>query len=196
MRIRSLADLDVMAVAVDDAVRRQFSRPDADVSATIADAYYALFLPDMGHWTPRRFGRRLRSVAPDVLRQGLYESIELFFRYPGPAPRRTSQRQRKVTSEILWQDVYRLAGEACIDPGPRTYGELAAIAEGRRKLEWAQTACIRADLLNSNPFRKGGGSAKPEDLDPTGGLKDGGGAKQSMEITPDAIGVLGRVFGR
>jgi hypothetical protein len=90
--------------------------------------------------------------------------------------------------------VYRLAGEAGVAPGPHTYGELAAMADGRRRFEWAQTAALRADVINANPFRRGS-AIRPQDLDPTGGLKEAG-TGGGIELTPDEQGIdlLARFF--
>lgn len=194
VRMRSIADLDAMALAVDEALRARLAEPTRDSSATIADAFYAIFLPEIGGASARRFGRRLRSVSPAELRQWLFDEMAEFFRLPGPEPDQRPKAQRTITAELLWGDVYRLAGEAGVDPGPRTYGELAAIAHGRRRHDWAQTACLRADIQNSQPFRKGK-PAMAADLDPTGGLRESGSHPQAMEITPGSIDVMGRVFG-
>lgn len=193
VRIRGLAGLDVMALAADEAAAARYAGPSPEVSAEIADALFALFLPDAvaAGIDDRAFGRRLR-VRADELRTLLFEGVAEFFAMPGPPP--TGPGGREATAEELWQDVYRLAGEAGIDPGPRTYGELAVLADGRRRAEWGRTAALRADVINSNPYRKGQ-AVRPADLDPTGGLKEAG-TGGGIELTPDDAGIelLARAF--
>jgi len=188
VRIRDLADLDVMALVTDEATSARIAGDEQDASADIVDALFALFLPDAERLgvTDRQFGKRLRGVKADELRTMFFEGVASFFRMPGPEPKQHGQRI--VTAAELWQDVYRLAGEAGVAPGPHTYGELAAMADGRRKLEWAQTAALRADVINNNGFRRGA-PVHPKELDPTGGLKDADAGGGGVELTPDENGI-------
>lgn len=188
VRMRDLADLDVMAIVTDDATSDRLTDDEKQASADIVDALFAVFLPDAERLkiTDRQFGKRLRGVKADDLRSLFFEGLAAFFRMPGPEPKQTGQRI--VTAAELWEDVYRLAGEACVAPGPHTYGELAAMANGRRRLEWAQTAALRADVINNNGFRRGA-PVHPKDLDPTGGLKEADTGGGGVELTPDENGI-------
>jgi hypothetical protein len=194
VRMRDLAGLDVMAAVTDEAESDRLASDDKQASADLVDALYALFLPDAERLrvTDRQFGKRLRGVTTHELRMLFFGGLAEFFRMPGPEPEQKGSRI--ATAADLWEDVYRLAGEACVAPGPHTYGELAALANGRRRLEWAQTATLRADFINSNPYRCGP-AMNPADLDPTGGLKDIG-ASGGVELTPDENGIdlLARFF--
>jgi hypothetical protein len=194
VRMRDLAGVDVMTIVTDEATSARLAGDEKDAQADIVDALFALFLPDAARLgvTDRQFGKRLRGVKADELRAMFFEGLAAFFRMPGPEPVGTGTRE--VTSADLWSDVYRLAGEASVAPGPHTYGELAALADGRRKLEWSQTAALRADVINANPFRRGT-AVRPQELDPTGGLQDAGNGG-GIELTPDENGLdmLARFF--
>ena len=52
-----------------------------------------------------------------------------------------------------------LAGIVGIDPGPRTLGELMAMAKGRQRAEWERTSLLAAIARNSYPL--GGKRKKP-----------------------------------
>jgi hypothetical protein len=191
--MRDLADLDVMAIVTDSAAGEHLR--SAEGVTDIVDALYALFLPDAQRLgiTDYRFGKRLRGVKASDLQAAFFGGISAFFALPGPATE--GGQGREVTAAELWRDVYRLAGEACVAPGTYTYGELAAMADGRRRAEWAQTANLRADLINSNPYRRGP-AIHPAELDPTGGLKEIGTGGGGIELTPDDAGLdmLARFF--
>lgn len=64
-----------------------------------------------------------------------------------------------------WQVVYQLAGVAGVNPGPMTLRELGWMSEGRDRTQWRHTSAILAQVVNSNPYRKGK-PVKRSDLDP------------------------------
>jgi hypothetical protein len=184
VRLRDLAGLDVMAAAVDRDTRDMLAGPTPEATETVAAGLYWLFRPQAERLgvTPKAFYRGLRALDGGELRETLFEAIAAFFRMPGP-PAKASGDEPEPKAAELWRDLYRLAGEAGVPPGPHTFGELAAMADGRRRAEWGRTAHLRADIVNAAPFRRGA-AVKPEELDPTGGLKDSGRAKGERVIKP------------
>jgi hypothetical protein len=193
IRMRDVAGLDVMQVAADDDLWRLLASCDRSATELVVDAVYALCLPDADArgWTSRQFGRRLVSYTPREFAVLLLGDIRAFFALPGP-PRKQTGSRLKITAEVLWGDVYALAGEVGIDPDPHTYGELVAQATGRSKAEWARTATLQAQVINSN--KTDGLAVQPADLDPTGGLKESSGSR-GMEIDGrDALFAMATAF--
>lgn len=197
VRVLELADVDVMAAAVHPATRERLATPSPESSADLAAAVYAIFQPQADRLgvSPRRFGRQLRAVSDAELRELFFGEVAAFFRMPGPEPK-TDDGGADPSPAELWQLLYRSAGELGIPPGPHTFGEIAVMADGRRRVEWARNALLRADVQNAVP-RKDGGTVDPADLDPTGGLKEARQAStgSGIAITPDnLVSIFGAVL--
>ena len=183
MRIRDLTDLDVMDLAINGHTDALADR------STIVDALYAVMLPDLGKVTSHRFGKQLKAMPAAELRLIIVEAVNDFFDLPGP-PRielRGETDSPLPTAPELWRDVWRMAGSVGVDPQSLTFGELVTMVEGHRRDAWERTASLLAATLNSAFGSKGG--AKPEDLDPTGGLAEHA-RRQSAgeELTSDNLG--------
>lgn len=198
VRMFDLAELDVMVAGIDLPTRERLAGTSPEASADLAAAIYAIFQPeaDRRRVSPRRFGKDLRVVRDGGLRAMFFEEIDAFFRIPGPEQKPDGKPGKPPTPAELWQSLYRMAGEIGVSPGPHTLGEIYVMAEGHRRAEWARNAALRADVINSNPFR--GSSARPvnpAELDPTGGLAELAQPQGGCDVTPDNfLGVFGALM--
>lgn len=90
-----------------------------------------------------------------------------------------------------WEQVWRLAGAACVDPLPLTLRELLAVAEGKGRHDWNQTSLLVATILNAAPKGKKTKLVDPVQVNPyeqrdkarTRGIDHG-------EVTADMAGRL------
>lgn len=156
--LRDLGGIDVMAMGADGDSERRLTKP-----GRAADAIYLLCKQEadalrLSSW---RFGKRFVGLHEELTRAWRDEMVE-FFRRPGPQPK--GDGGQSWTAAELWREAYWNAGEAGVDPGPYTWGELATLAEGNRRAEWIRLAFLRAAL--------GDGKTKLEDLDITGAIRD------------------------
>lgn len=164
LRLRDLAGVDVMRLATGND-----SMPDV---ARVVDCLYAILLPALGGITPKRFGKLLRGdMTPEQLCELFVAGVQGFFHVHAPAKKRKSDHRRELTAEELWRELWRAAGAAGVDPTPRTYGEISALAEGRAMATWIQAGMICAAITNSTPGRKGP-PASATDFAPEGMYED------------------------
>lgn len=183
--LRDLGGIDVMGMATDADSHRRLCKPGRS-----ADAIYLLCKTeaDRRGLSSFQFGRRFRGLQNE-LSAAWGAEVEEFFRVPGPPPEGGGSPCDYTAAE-RWQEAYRLAGEAGVDPGRRTFGELVAMAEGARRAEWIRTAFLRAALSD--------GKTKLEELDITGAIRDlkrlarRHRGKQSIAGLADAFGLSKR----
>lgn len=186
VRMREIAGLDVMAIALEGG--------DLNDMPSVVDALYAVMMPDLGSVKPWRFGRRLRAMPADELRMAIADGVADFVRLPGPARPERKHDGKTSTPEELWRDLWRMGGAVGVDPGPLTFGEIATMAEGRRRDEWSRSASLMEAIYNS-AFGSDG-TAKAEDIDPTGGLKEAShGQGQSQELNADNLRAFAAMVG-
>ncbi|QDT39724.1 hypothetical protein [Stratiformator vulcanicus] len=193
VRMRDLAGVDVMQLGLTQ------SLPGS--RAALVDAAYALLLPEAQRHSvsDREFGRLLRgrlwgwTVSPSDLADELLAELAAFFASPKLSPGEPKgDVERELTAADLWGDIYALAGLVGVDPGPLTYGELVALADSRRKHDWARTAELMALTFNLQVDRE---HRKPAAaFDPTGGL--GAESTGSIEITADNLFDVAAIFCR
>lgn len=186
-RMRDLAGLDVMELATDEDAERHLD----GAPALAVDALFAWLLPECGRLgvTDRKFGRRFRGVPLRTVNDAIRSGVREFFRVPGPPPKRSAGSGRARTPAELWQEAERMAGLAGVDADTKTFGELVAASEGRRRHDWPRTALVLAQLRGLCGKR-----ADAAALDPTGVLSEAGGGGR-MEIRPDNLGVVAAIFG-
>jgi hypothetical protein len=195
LRMRDLAGTDVMALAIDSSAGAAMEPP------RLADAVYALLLPQAAFYgvTDREFGKCLRGrlwgwyLTPRDLAEMLFAEVSAFFAVPELAPGHAGKPMRNPTPEGLWGTLWQVAATAEVEPGPRTFGELIALADARRKNAWAHTASLLAWIEN----HAGMGSRRrvsPADRDPTGGM--GKANRNELKIKgKDGVRSLALVFG-
>lgn len=196
VRVLALADVDVMAAAVDPATRDRLAAPSAESSADLAAAVYAIFQPQADRLgvSPRRFGRQLRAVTDAELRELFFDEVAAFFWMPGPEPKAENGDEPDPSPAELWQLLYRSAGELGVPVGQHTFGEIAVMADGRRRVEWPRNALLRADVQNTAPGRD---PVDPVELDPSGALAEARekNPRKGIAITPDnLVTVFGAVL--
>lgn len=174
-----------MELVLDQAAADAFG---ADPSR-LANAAFALLLPQCEQRCvdDRKFGRSLRGrlwgwrVPPEELAEQLFAGIGEFFAIPELSPGKPKGRSEndEPTPASLWGLVWRHSALSGVDAMRYTFGELVAMADARRKHDWAQTAFILSKIHNSNISKKS--EAKGADFfDPTGGLGAGGGQKLAL----------------
>jgi hypothetical protein len=195
LRMRDLAGTDVMALALDkDAVLALLGD-----HSRLADVAFAFFLPQCHARgvDDLAFARGLRGwfgwwyIRPEDLAEIILTAVNEFARVPELSPGKPKEAggaSQPLTADRLWGFVWQVAGFG-VDVGPRTLGELVAIADGRRKHDWAQTAGVMSYVAGL-----GGAKVTAADLDPTGGL--GAEGKQELAVRgKDGIRALARIFG-
>ena len=196
LRMRDLAGTDVMELAINrDAVLEMAANP-----SQLANAAFALFLPQCERRgiTDREFGKSLRGrmwgwwASPVLIAEMLVEEIGAFFDVPDLLPAKVKEgRSQRLTANDMWGKVYQFAAIAGVSPDDRTFGELLALADARRKHDWAQTACVLATIQNFAGMGRRT-AISPADLDPTGGLA---GQKPEFKVKGrDGIRALGMIF--
>lgn len=200
VRMRDLAGVDVMGLALGGQSEAVKLAADAE---RLANGLFALCLPscEARGVSDREFGRCLRNrfwghvIAPMALAEMIFEGVRDFFEVPRLSPGKPKGGgNAKVDAEDLWGDLWHMAAIAGVaDPGPRTFGELIALADGRRKHDWAQTATVLAMLHNTRAF--GRGLAKqPADYDPTGAL--GAGKRNELKVNRSTLHSVAAIFMR
>ena len=165
------------------------------------NALCALLLPELraAGVGDRAFGRRLaprlgwRRPRVSPHRDLLIAACRDFFDRPGPpAAAPAADAAPAPTAAQLWREVWRLAGCCGVDPRPLTFGELCALAEGRRRHDWPRTARVEAAA-----WAAAGVPADAAALDPTGLLAEAAGARPAgAEVGPEDLSLLAAVYCR
>lgn len=176
IRMRDLAGVDVMELALDpDAATTLGAEP-----SRLVDAAFAILLPscEQRGVSDRQFGKALRgrlwgrAVNPGQLAEQIFDAIRMFFEIPELSPGKPKggkEPSEPLTASLVWGLVWRHAAVACVDPGPRTFGELVALCDAKRKHDWAQTASLISKIHNVNCYKRSD-LKSPGECDPTGGL--------------------------
>lgn len=198
VRMRDLGEVDVMGLALGG---RPEARKLAEDTERLVNGLFALCLPscEARGVSDREFGRGLRGrfwghvIAPAGLAEMVFEGVRDFFEVPSiPISAAKSDRGGKVEPSDLWGNLWHLTSVAGVGhPGPFTFGELIAAADGRQKNEWSRTACVLAMLHNTRAF--GRVKAKhPAEFDPTGGL--GAGKRNELKINRSTLYSVAALF--
>lgn len=194
IRMRDIAGEDVMELALSKQDATTFSLHPA----RLANALFAILLPTCERLgiDDVRFGRLLpgrrlfRPAVPTVLSEQLLSAILGFFECPEMLPGKPKDKSREpLTASKLWCYLWASASVAGVSPFSFTFGELAAMADAKRKHEWAQTSNLMAYIA-----RAAGAKITAADIDPTGALR--GASTQKLELTPQTFGLFASVLMR
>jgi hypothetical protein len=193
LRMRDLAGTDVMELRINPAARADLT-PES-----VCNALYALLLPsaEARGISDHAFGRSVRGrfwgwyQTPRDLGEMFFTEADAFFDVAELAPGNEGKALANPTAEMLWGLLWQVAASAGVEPGPRTFGELIALADAHRKNAWSHTASLLAWIEN-HAGMGGRRHVSPAERDPTGAMGRPQGAK--LEVTPQNFSLVASLF--
>ena len=184
IRLRDEGGIDVMRIITDEREANRCLFP-----TTALDAIFLLCESECRQMglSSGEFGCRFTKASAEAISTAFQQAVIAFFTAPGPPKEASKKAATEITADDLWRQLYRLAGEAGVAPGPHTFGELMVMAEGARHAYWAGVAHQLAAW--------GDGKRSVAEYDWSGGLQELEATRQRGPVPTITIKEFGSLFG-